>query len=125
MPRRSIIATCIYNTKNIKTITHISLPNYCHHLPNGKNLWKSKNLRKLGNSGCNARGAMGAMGAITFHNFYKKNAKLSDKGLSDSLRKKNIIYMKLMAPMAPMAPLSNWLMTKGKRLKAKGKGLIP
>ena len=66
---------------------------------------------------------MGAMGAITFHNFYKKNAKLSDKGLSDSLRKKNIIYMKLMAPMAPMAPLSNWLMTKDKRLMSFALGL--
>ena len=57
---------------------------------------------------------MGDMGDMTFYNFYKKNAKLSDKGLSDSLRKKNIIYIKLMAPMAPLAPLCGWRKTKGK-----------
>ena len=66
-----------------------------------KEMGKSKNLRKLWDSGRNARGDMGD---ITFHNFYKKNAKLSDKGLSDSLRKKIIIYMKLMSPMSPMSP---------------------
>ena len=38
------------------------------------------------------------MGAMTFYNFYKKNVLLTDNPLSDSLRKKNIIYMKLMAP---------------------------
>ena len=52
---------------------------------------------------------MGAMGAMTFYNFYKKNVLLTDNPLSDSLRKKNIIYMKLMAPMAPMAPRALYL----------------